>query len=114
MGSPALSPRPLLTALAAGTASLGCVLALSAAPATAKRPSPPSLSTSTMPTYTTSIVGVSPQALSKPNQAGRRPDPQPDDGPASSTSATATTSSTAAPRRSAHSTPPPVRSPKPV
>lgn len=71
MGSPALSPRPLLTALAAGATSLGCVLALSAAPASAAKPTPPSTTPVVLPTYPTSVVGISPQAAAKPTSSGK-------------------------------------------
>jgi hypothetical protein len=71
MGTPALSPRPLLAALAVGATSLGCVVALSAAPASAARPTPPPPSTATLPTYPTSVVGVSPQAAAKPTASGK-------------------------------------------
>lgn len=66
--------RPVLAALAATVTSLGCVVAIAAAPANAaksKKPTPTTLTSTTMPTYPTSVVGVSPQALAKPNASGR-------------------------------------------
>jgi hypothetical protein len=72
MGTRPLSARPLLAAVAATAVGLGCV-AMAAGPAQAKRPKPPTTTTTTaaLPTYPTSIVGVSPQALAKPNASGR-------------------------------------------
>lgn len=68
MGTHTTFARPLLAAVVAAAASVGC---LTAAPAQAKKPTPPSPATTALPTYPTSVVGVSPQALEKPNESGR-------------------------------------------
>jgi len=70
MGSRQHVARPALAALAATVTSLGCVVALSAQPASAAKPGP-SLPTTPLPTYSTSVVGVSPQALAKPTASGK-------------------------------------------
>lgn len=71
MGTRPLSSRPLLAAVAAAAVSLGCV-GLAAAPAQARKPTPPApTTTAALPTYPTSVVGVSPQALAKPTSSGK-------------------------------------------
>ena len=68
MGTHTALARPLLAAVVAAAAGVTC---LSVAPAQAKKPSPPPPATTTLPTYPASVVGVSPQALEKPNESGR-------------------------------------------
>jgi len=68
MGTHTTFARPLLAAALAAAAGVTC---LSVAPAQAKKPTPPSPATTALPTYPTSVVGVSPQALEKPNESGR-------------------------------------------
>lgn len=64
------SVRPLLTAIGVTATTLGCVAALAAAPAQAAKPAPPA-PTGPLPTYATSVVGVSPAALAKPTESGK-------------------------------------------
>ncbi len=71
MGTRPLSTRPLLAAVAATAVSLGCVGGLAAVPAQAKKPAPPAPVNTVLPTYPTSVVGVSPQALAKPTSSGK-------------------------------------------
>ena len=72
MGSRQLVSRPALAAIAATLTSLGCVIALSAAPATAAKPGPPPPpSADSLPTYSTSVVGISPQAAAKTTSSGK-------------------------------------------
>lgn len=72
MGTRPLSTRPLLALAAAAAVSLGCVGGLAVAPAQAKKPAPPApTTTAALPTYPTSVVGVSPQALAKPTSSGK-------------------------------------------
>ncbi|MFC7489085.1 MULTISPECIES: hypothetical protein [unclassified Knoellia] len=65
------SGRPLLAVLAATITGLGCVAGLAAGPAQAAKPTPPPPPTANLPTYPTSVVGVSPSALAKPTASGK-------------------------------------------
>ncbi|MFW5469978.1 hypothetical protein ACOCJ4_08040 [Knoellia sp. CPCC 206435] len=72
MGTRPLSTRRhLVAAAAATTLGLGCLGGLAAVPAQAKKPAPPPPVSTALPTYPSSVVGVSPQALEKPNESGR-------------------------------------------
>ena len=65
------SARPFLATVAAAVTSFGCIAGLAAAPAQAAKPVPPPPPTTSLPTYSTSVVGVDPTALAKPTASGK-------------------------------------------